>query len=137
MQAEAKPVIVHTFQVIGDLADNVREEGTSSKKLCHESIREYTHTALYLLPIYVGADHYDARMCEEAFTYFKIVLDVLKSQMGADSVEQIIHSVLTLFSKDQLSETVRNEGSTGVRVVERLLEVLQLVVKGTDLAFRR
>ena len=133
VQQEAKPVIIHTFQLIRDLADNVRDEGTASKKLCNDSIREYTAIALWLLPIYVE----DRKMCEESFAYFKTVLDVLKSQMGAENVEQVIHSVLTLFSKDQLSETIRNEGSTGIRVVERLLEILQLVVKETDVTFRR
>lgn len=141
MQEEAKPVIILTFQVIRDLAENVRDEATASKKLCNECIRDYTAIALWLLPIYVN----DKQMCEEAFAYFKTILDVLKAQMGAESVEQVIHGVLTLFTKDQLSEAILHEGgggggsanAAGVRVVERLLEILQLVVKETDLAFRR
>ena len=37
----AKPVIIHTLRVIGDLADNVLNEVTQTKKLCHECSREY------------------------------------------------------------------------------------------------
>ena len=50
---------------------------------------------------------------------------------------QVVHAVLTLFTREQLTESVANEGSAGTKVVEKLLEILQLVVKETDLAFRR
>ena len=76
-------------------------------------------------------------MCEEAFAFFRTVLDVLKGQMGAESVNQVVHTVLTLFSREQISESIANEGSSGIKVVEKLLEILQLVVKETDVAFRR
>ena len=60
--------------------------------------------------------------------------------------------MVTLFSKDQLTETIRSNleggggsggggggggGVVGIRVVERLLEILQLVVKETDHRFRK
>ena len=41
LQTQAKPVIIHTLRVIGDLADNVLNEVTQTKKLCHECSREY------------------------------------------------------------------------------------------------
>ena len=50
---------------------------------------------------------------------------------------QVIHTVLTLFTREQLTESVANEGSAGIKVVEKLLEILQFVVKETDAAFRR
>ena len=69
--------------MIQDLAENVRDEGNASKKLCNECIREYTEIAIFLLPIYI----HERTICEAAFAYFKTILDVLKSQMGAESVE--------------------------------------------------
>ena len=159
---QAKPGILHTLRLIKDLCDNVREEGNATKKLCHDCIREYIQIVLWLLPIYVynnssksaialvsnqsgsnissqegqfGVE--DRQMCEEAFSFFRTVLDVLKSQMGADSVNQVVHTVLTLFSRDQLTESVMHDGSAGIKVIEKLLEILQLVVKETDGAFRR
>ena len=65
------------------MAENVRDEGNASKKLCNECIREYTEIAIFLLPIYI----HERTICEAAFAYFKTILDVLKSQMGAESVE--------------------------------------------------
>ena len=66
------------------------------------------------------------------------------------SFQRILHTVVTLFSKDQLTETIRSNleggggsggggggGVVGIRVVERLLEILQLVVKETDHRFRK
>ena len=159
---QAKSDIIHTLRLIKDLCDNVREEGNATKKLCHDCIAEYIHIVLWLLPIYVynhsssalntsittnsvqsihsrseNFDIDDRQMCEEAFSFFRTVLDVLKSQMGAESVNQVVHTVLTLFTQDQLTESVANDGSAGIKVIEKLLEILQLVVKETDAAFRR
>ena len=149
---QAKPGITHTLRLIKDLCDNVREEGNATKKLCHDCISEYVQIVLWLLPIYVNNnstssgtnmttggnfDIDDRQMCEEAFTFFHIVLDVLKTQMGADSVNQVVHTVLTLFSRDQLAESVVNDGGAGTKIIEKLLGILQLVVKQTDSAFKR
>ena len=159
---QVKPHIIHTLRLIKDLCDNVREEGNATKKLCYDCIQEYVQIVLWLLPTYVynpssGASEssikamssqnvqsqmaafsiHDRQMCEEAFSFFRTVLDVLKTQMGADSVNQVVHTVLTLFSSDQLTESVDNEGSAGIKVIEKLLEILQLVVKETSATFRR
>ena len=80
---EQSSLIISFLQVIQDLAENVRDEGNASKKLCNECIREYTEIAIFLLPIYI----HERTICEAAFAYFKTILDVLKSQMGAESVE--------------------------------------------------
>ena len=42
--------------------------------------------ALWLFPAYI----HDTSMCEELFAFFHTVLDVLKSQMGAESIEATI-----------------------------------------------
>merc|ERR1711899_438521 len=148
---QAKPRITQTLRLIKDLCDNVREEGNATKKLCHDCIAEYIQIVLWLLPIYVNNnsttagttmssggnfDIDDRQMCEEAFTFFHTVLDVLKSQMGAESVNQVVHTVLTLFTRDQLTESVVNDRSAGTKIIEKLLGILQLVVKQTDSAFK-
>ena len=76
-------------------------------------------------------------MCEELFTFFHIVLDVLKSQMGAENIEQTIGTFINVFNKDQLNQAIVNDGSAGVRVVERFLNILQFVVKESDVSFRK
>ena len=73
----ARPMIIHTLKIIGDLADNVLNEGTQTKRLCHECIRDYIDIAHGLFPIFVN----DVSVCEELFAFFHIVLDVLKTQV--------------------------------------------------------
>ena len=76
-------------------------------------------------------------MCEELFAFFHTVLDVLKSQMGADAIEATIGTFINVFNKDQLTQVILNEGSAGVRVVEKFLGILQFVVKESDVSFRK
>ncbi len=78
----ARPMIIHTLKIIGDLADNVLNEGTQTKRLCHECIRDYIDIAHGLFPIYVN----DVSVCEELFAFFHIVLDVLKTQVIKSSM---------------------------------------------------
>lgn len=125
--------MIHTLRVVGDLADNVLNEVTQTKKLCYECSRDYIDIALWLFPIYVN----DNAMCEEIFAFFHIVLDVLKSQMGADVIEVTIGTFINIFNKDQLTQTIINEGSAGIRVVEKFLGILQFVVKESDVSFRK
>ena len=47
-------------------------------------------------------------MCEELFAFFHTVLDVLKSQMGAESIEATIGINRKLFLKFQRKEQNRN-----------------------------
>ena len=115
------------------MADNVLNEVTQTKKLCHDCIREYIGIALWLFPVYVN----DAQVCEELFSFFHIVLDVHKSQMGADFVGEVIRTFFTLFSKDQLQQMIVMDGSAGVKVIEKFLGILQFVVKETDVSFRK
>ena len=79
----------------------------------------------------------DTTMCEELFSFFHIVLDVLKSQMGPDTIENTIGTFINIFNKDQLTQVIVNEGSAGIRVIEKFLGILQFVVKESDVSFRK
>lgn len=75
-------MVVHTLKIIGDLVDNVLNEGTQTKRLCHDCIKEYIEIAHALFPIYIN----DTAVCEELFAFFHTILDVLKTLIGADLV---------------------------------------------------
>ena len=98
----AQSVIVENLHIIGDLVENVLEEITQTKKLCHDCVKDYIDIALWLFPIYVQ----DSKMCEELFNFFYIVFDVLKSCMGASKVEAAIQVFLSLFTKEQLVQVI-------------------------------
>ena len=44
---------------------------------------------------------------------------------------------INVFNKDQLTQIILNEGSAGIRVVEKFLGILQFVVKESDISFRK
>ena len=113
--------------------ENVLNEITQTKKLCYDCVKEFIDTALWLFPIYVA----DVKVCEVLFTFFHTVFDVLKAQMGAEAVEQAIQTFLALFTKELLTESIVNEGSAGVRVVEKFLVVLEFIVKEPNSSFRK
>ena len=51
--------------------------------------------------------------------------------------EATIGTFINVFNKDQLTQVILNEGSAGVRVVEKFLGILQFVVKESDVSFRK
>ena len=77
LQSEAAPCIVVTLQMLGDLVENVLNEVTQSKKLCHDVTREYIELALWLFPLYVSCP----KVCHHMFNFFHTVFDVLSAQM--------------------------------------------------------
>jgi len=77
--------VIHTLKIIRDLVENVLNEGTQTKRLCHDCIKEYIEIAHALFPIYIN----DTMVCEELFSFFHTILDVLKTLIGADLVRRI------------------------------------------------
>jgi hypothetical protein len=71
-------VIKDALRVIGDLVENVLNEITQTKTLCYNCVKDYVDIALWLFPIFVAS--VDTAMCEELFTFFHVVFDVLKAQ---------------------------------------------------------
>ena len=127
-------MIVHTLQMIGDLVENVLNEVTQTKKLCYDVTREYIETSLWLFPIYVQNN----KVCEQMFAFFHIVFDVLKTQMGADFVQQSVQTFFNMFGSSQLTEVLlQKKGPMETRVVEKFLSILTFIVSEPGVAFRK
>jgi hypothetical protein len=112
--------------------ENVLDENTQTKKLCFNCLHEYIDISLWLFPFYTR----DFVVCEAFFAFFHVVFDVLKAQMGADSVEQTIQMFLRLFTKEQMTLAIQEEGA-GVKVIELFLGILEFVVKEPSKSFRK
>ena len=134
LQAAAEPLIVHTLQMLGDLVENVLNEVTQSKKLCHDVTREYIETSLWLFPLYVQSP----KVCEEMFHFFHTVFDVLAAQMGSEFVEQAVHTFFSLFGQNLLADVVvQKKASLESRVVEKFLSILTFIVSEPGPSFRK
>ncbi|XP_069921038.1 exportin-6-like [Oryctolagus cuniculus] len=56
--------------------------------------------------------------------------------MGVPFIEQIIQTFLNMFTREQLAESILHKGSTGCRVVEKFLKILQVVVQEPGQVFK-
>lgn len=126
-------MIVQNLRILGDLIESVLNENTQTKKLCYDCVKEYIELALWLFPIYI----HDVVICEELFAFFHVTFDVLKAQMGARAVEEIIQTFISLFRRERLVERALHEGGVGVRAVEKFLRILEFVIKEPTPAFRK
>lgn len=134
LQQQAEPVIIHTLQLLGDLVENVLNEVTQTKKLCHDISRDYIETSLWLFPLY----YHNSKVCEEMFHFFHIVFDVLKTQMGAPFVELAVQTFFSLYGQNQLTEVIlQKKGSTETKVVEKFLSILTFIVSEPGTTFRK
>ena len=136
LQHQAEDCIVHTLQMIGDLVENVLNEVTQTKKLCFDVSREYIETTLWLFPLYVQNN----KVCEQMFQFFYTVFDVLKTNMGANFVEQSVQTFFSMFGTSQLTEVLMQKKGPGcleTRVVEKFLSILTFIVSEPGSTFRK
>ena len=133
LQVAAQPVIKETLAIIGDLVENVLDSITQTKTLCYNCVKEYVDIALWLFPAFVN----DASVCEELFSFFHVVFDVLKAQMGHVAVGQAIMAFLGLFGKEQMAQAIQNEGGAGVKTIEKFLGILEFVMKEPQNSFKQ
>ncbi len=122
-------MIKETLQIVGDLIENVLDEQTATKQLCYNCVKEYVEIALWLFPAYVN----DTDLCESLFTFFHVVFDVLKAQMGAEAVERAVLTFIDLFGKEQMARAVVAES----RAIEKFLGIMEFIVKEPGSTFRK
>ncbi|KAM9599460.1 exportin-6 isoform 2-T2 [Morphnus guianensis] len=77
-----------------------------------------------------------ADVTDEMLSFFLTLFQGLRVQMGVPFTEQIIQTFLNMFTREQLAESILHEGSTGCRVVEKFLKILQVVVQEPGQVFK-
>ncbi|XP_063286607.1 exportin-6 isoform X3 [Pelobates fuscus] len=132
-QIEAtKRVICQTLSVLRDIVENISGEGTKSRQICYQSIQEAAQLSLALFPVYI----HQSDVTQEMLSFFLALFQGLRVQMGAPFTEQIIQTFLNMFTREQLAESILQEGSAGCHVVEKFLKILQVVVQEPGQAFK-
>ncbi|PNI23977.1 XPO6 isoform 8, partial [Pan troglodytes] len=107
---DTKLIIHQTLSVLEDIVENISGESTKSRQICYQSLQESVQVSLALFPAFIHQSG-------------------LRVQMGVPFTEQIIQTFLNMFTREQLAESILHEGSTGCRVVEKFLKILQVVVQ--------
>uniref|UniRef100_F6YTY3 Exportin-6 n=1 Tax=Ciona intestinalis TaxID=7719 RepID=F6YTY3_CIOIN len=128
----AKPVILRAVLILDGVVEAVADEASKSRQLCHSSIEQCITISLQLFPIYIS--HPDT--VEVLMSLFLRIFSALRRQIGPDSIARTLQSFLTTFTPERLQETILHENAAGVRVVEKFIEILELVIDETGNAFK-
>ncbi|KAJ8364159.1 hypothetical protein SKAU_G00129900 [Synaphobranchus kaupii] len=129
---EVKAVVRKTLGILRDIVDSISGESTKSRQICYQSLQESVQVSLALLPVFI----HQSDVTDEILSFFLTLFRGLRVQMGVPFTEQIIQTFLNMFTREQLAESIMQEGSAGCRVVERFLKILQVVVQEPGQAFK-
>ncbi|XP_014672669.1 PREDICTED: exportin-6-like isoform X2 [Priapulus caudatus] len=132
LQQQVKPGILQSLKVLGDIVMNVSGEVTKTKQLCYQSVHDCVQVTLHLFPIYIH--HPD--VSEEMLSFFLALFQSLRVQMGVPFAEQMLETFITLFTKERLAESISHDNLAGIRVVEKFLKILDLIVEEPGSAFK-
>ncbi|PSN44667.1 hypothetical protein C0J52_15740 [Blattella germanica] len=130
---QAHPIIISTLKLLGDLVEHMQSESSQSKKLLYSVIQGNVHQTLSLFPLYVRSPD----ICEAILDFFIIAFAGLQQQLGAAFTEQTVQTFLDVFTREHLEDSLRQEEGAGTRVVEKFLQLLQLVMVEPSASFKR
>uniref|UniRef100_A0A3P8WA05 Exportin 6 n=1 Tax=Cynoglossus semilaevis TaxID=244447 RepID=A0A3P8WA05_CYNSE len=125
-------VIQQTLPVLRDIVDSASGESTKSRQICYQSIQESVQVSLSLFPVFIQ----QSDVTDEMLAFFLTLFQALRVQMGVAFTGQIIHTFLSMFTREQLAASILQEGSAGCRVVQKFLKILQVVVQEPGQAFK-
>ncbi|XP_077590273.1 exportin-6 [Stigmatopora nigra] len=129
---DLKPVIQQTLPVLRDIVDSISGESTKSRQICYQSLQESVQVSLSLFPVFIQQPD----VTDEMMAFFLTLFQALRVQMGVPFTGQILHTFLSLFTREQLAASILQEGSSGCRVVQKFLKILQVVVQEPGQAFK-
>uniref|UniRef100_A0A8C6UCK5 Exportin 6 n=1 Tax=Neogobius melanostomus TaxID=47308 RepID=A0A8C6UCK5_9GOBI len=127
-----KLVIQQTLPVLRDIVDSISGESTKSRQICYQSLQESVQVSLSLFPVFIQQPD----VTDEMLAFFLTLFQALRVQMGVAFTGQIIHTFLSMFTREQLAASILQEGSAGCRVVQKFLKILQVVVQEPGQAFK-
>ncbi|XP_032896573.1 exportin-6 isoform X4 [Amblyraja radiata] len=127
-----KAIVQDTLSILRYIVENVSGEVTKSRQICYQSLQESVQVSLALFPVFI----HQPGITDEMLSFFLTLFQGLRVQMGVPFTEQIIQTFLNMFTREQLAESILEEGSGGCRVVEKFLKILQVVVQEPGQVFK-
>uniref|UniRef100_A0A803TCQ5 Importin N-terminal domain-containing protein n=1 Tax=Anolis carolinensis TaxID=28377 RepID=A0A803TCQ5_ANOCA len=132
IERKTKVVIHQTLSVLEDIVESISGEATKSRQICYQSLQESVQVSLALFPAFI----HQSDVTDEMLSFFLTLFQGLRVQMGVPFTEQVIQTFLNMFTREQLAESILHDGSTGCRVVEKFLKILQVVVQEPGQVFK-
>lgn len=131
--AQGKPIVISTITLLADLAGLARDETTASKAALYSALGPWIEPTLILLSYYI----HDAEVTETIFQFYVAVFDSLLSQVGIARAEKAVQTFLEIFQQQNIQVILQQDNLHGIRAVEQLLRILQIVVQEPGNAFKR
>ncbi|KAG8185218.1 hypothetical protein JTE90_025889 [Oedothorax gibbosus] len=132
LQEEAKLNLLWIFKVLCGLMDNISDGSTRTKQVFFKSLQPVIPFVESLFHLYL--QHSD--VTESILDFYLCLFSSFRIQIGLPFVQKTIEDFLTLFSSNQVMEFTLNECSSGFKVIEKLLQLLQQVVQETNSQFK-
>ncbi|XP_071494224.1 exportin-6-like [Diadema antillarum] len=132
LQDRAKPVIRKTLQVLSDQVESIAGEISKTKQLCYHSVRDCIEVTLSLFPLYI----HQPDVVDDMMSFFLALFQGLRVQMGIPTIQHTMSMFIDLFTREQLAETITHESSSGISVVEKFLQILEIIVQEPGSAFK-
>ncbi|XP_041473600.1 exportin-6-like [Lytechinus variegatus] len=132
LQERAKPVIRKTLQILSDQVESIAGEVSKTKQLCYHSVRECIEVTLHIFPLYIQQPD----VVDEMMSFFLALFQGLRVQMGIPTIQHIMSMFINLFTRQQLAATIKHESDSGISVVEKFLQILEIIVQEPGSAFK-
>ncbi|KAJ8795213.1 hypothetical protein J1605_002837 [Eschrichtius robustus] len=129
---DTKVIIHQTLSVLEDSVENISGESAKSQQICYRSLQESVQASPALFPAFI----HRSDVSDEMLSFFPTLFRGLRVQMGVPFTEQVTQTFLNMFTREELAESILHEGSTGCRVVEKFLKILQVVVQEPGQVFK-
>jgi len=132
LMERAKPVIHRAIVVLQELVESIKDEVVKSRELCYASLNTCITLSFQLFPIYIN----QSDISETLMTFFLSLFHALKRQLGVQTVGQTVQGFLQVFTSEQLNATILNGNAAGVRVVEKFIQILELIIDEPGKSFK-
>ncbi|XP_038064327.1 exportin-6-like isoform X1 [Patiria miniata] len=132
LQERAKPTIRRTLQLLSDQVESIAGEVSKTKQVCHNSLQDSIDVTLYLFPLYIQ----QSDVINDMMGFYLATFQSLRVQMGIPAIQHTITIFLELFTRERLTVTILEEGNKGRGVVEKFLQILEIIVQEPGSAFK-
>lgn len=133
LQEQVKPDIKRILNLLEDVVSSLADQQSKSKTALFRAISPCIDAAITVFPVYL----HDAVILDSLMGFFLTLFVALKAQLGLALTERTTHTIMLLLTREQMEGTLLQEGSTGSKVIEKFLKILQLLIdnSGQDRPF--
>lgn len=129
-----KQVIKKTLNIFQDWIEAISGEVVKSKQICYQSLQEVIQVSIAIFPVFLHPP--EVEVVESMMSFFLSLFQGLRVQMGVSFTQQTIQTFMSLFTQQQLAETIFQESSAAHRVIEKFIKILELVVQEPGSTFK-